>query len=263
MSFPEPLAFDTAAGFGLAGRSVLVTGGAHGLGVAIASAFVGAGARVAIVDRDAEALATAQRALGERGDVRPFVADVRDGNAVEAAVQGAAEAFGGLDVLVNDAAIYPTGAIEELPHETLLDVLATNVGGYASSARAALPALRASSAARIINISSITFFLGVPAGLGAYIASKGAVIGLTRALARELGPEGVTVNSIAPGAFPTRAESIIEDRAAYDRLILESQCIKRRGDVGDIAAAALFLGGDASSFITGQTIVVDGGWVFS
>jgi 3-oxoacyl-[acyl-carrier protein] reductase len=263
MSFPEPLAFAASAGLDVAGRSVLVTGAAHGLGVAIASAFVGAGARVAIVDQDAEALERARAELEQHGDVRAFEADVLDGNRVEAAVRGAVEAFGGLDVLVNDAAIYPTGTLEELSHETFIEVLAINVGGYARAARAALPALRGSRTARIVNVSSITFFLGFPAGLGAYITSKGGVIGLTRALAREHGPAGVTVNSIAPGAFPTRAENIIEDRAAYDRTILDSQCIKRRGEVGDIASAALFLASDAASFITGQTIVVDGGWVFS
>ena len=124
----------------------------------------------------------------------------------------------------------------------MLDV---NVAGYARMVQAAHPALAASGRGRVINLASITFYLGFPDGLGAYIASKGAVIGLTRALARELGPLGVTVNAIAPGAFPTRAEEIIEDRAAYDVQILSSQAIKRRGDVGDIAAAVLFLASDA------------------
>ena len=181
---------------------------------------------------------------------------------VAAAVHAAALTFEGIDVVINDAAIYPTGPIEGIASDDFLRVLNVNIGGYARVVRAAHPHLLASDAARIINIASITFYLGIPPGLTAYIASKGGVIGLTRALARELGPAGVTVNAIAPGAFPTRAEDIVADRVAYDRQVIVDQCVKRRGNVGDIACAALFLASDAASFISGQTLVVDGGWVF-
>jgi len=257
----EPLATEAHRRFDVSGLAVLVTGGAHGLGLAIASAFGGAGAKVAVADVDEAGLEQAARSLGDGTAI--FTLDVRDSQAVEEVVREAASAIGGLDVVVNDAAVYPTSTFDAMPTEEFASVLDVNVNGYARVARTAMPFLLGSPQPRLINMASITYFLGIPPGLSAYIASKGAVIGLTHALARELGPHGVTVNAIAPGAFPTRAEEIIDDRDAYDRQILESQCIKRRGDVGDIAAAALFLASDAASFITGQTLIVDGGWVFS
>jgi len=257
----EPIATDAARRFDLSGLAVLVTGAAHGLGLAIASAFAGAGAKLAVADLDEPALRDSARTIGDTTVVAPL--DVRDSDAVDDVVRRAASKLGGLDILVNDAAIYPTSSFDAMRPDDFAAVLDVNVSGYARLARSALPFLLASPQARIINMASITYFLGIPPGLSAYITSKGGVIGLTHALARELGPHGITVNAIAPGAFPTRAEEIIEDRDAYDQQILESQCIKRRGDVSDIAGAALFLASDAASFITGQTLIVDGGWVFS
>jgi NAD(P)-dependent dehydrogenase (short-subunit alcohol dehydrogenase family) len=256
----EPVAYDAHGRFDVSGRRVLITGAAHGLGLATATAFSGAGARVAALDRDEDGLRSIE---GTPAAELVQVVDVNDDGAVREAVRECVDALGGLDVVVNAAAYYPTAPLADPTAALLMDVLETNVGGYARVAGAAHEALRESSAGRVINFASITFYLGFPPGLGAYITSKGAVIGFTRALARELGPDGVTVNAIAPGAFPTRAEEIIEDPIAYDRVILDSQSLKRRGEVDDIAGAALFLGSDASSFITGQTLVVDGGWVFN
>jgi NAD(P)-dependent dehydrogenase (short-subunit alcohol dehydrogenase family) len=261
----EPTAFDAWTRFDLTGRRALVTGAGHGLGLAIATGFAGAGASTALFDVDAEAVAEAGSLIRDRHPgliIHTEALDVRDDASVRAAVDRAVTALRGLDILVNCAAIYPVAPIETMGPSVMLDVLDVNVAGYARMVQAAIPALTAEGRGRVVNLASITFYLGFPDGLGAYIASKGAVLGLTRALARELGPRGVTVNAIAPGAFPTRAEAIIEDRAAYDIQILSSQAVKRRGDVGDIAAAVLFLACDAASFITGQTLVVDGGWVF-
>jgi NAD(P)-dependent dehydrogenase (short-subunit alcohol dehydrogenase family) len=113
---------------------------------------------------------------------------------------------------------------------------------------------------RIINVASITFF-GPLAMLLDYVASKGGIVGFTRALAREIGSDGVTVNAIAPGAFPTAAERIHPDAEGYNRWVLEQQSLKRRGTPEDIGNLVVFLASDAASFITGQMIVIDGGWV--
>lgn len=262
--FVEPVAYEASARFDLTGRTVLITGAAHGLGLAVATAFVGAGAAVALLDFDEASLLARTAEMQLRGRASARVVDVRDDEAVQRAVDSVAAEFGGIDVVINDAAIFPTAPMTETKAGMLMAALDVNVAGQMRTVTAALPHLLASSYGRIINFSSVTYFLGEPAGLGAYIASKGAVIGLTRSLARELGTHGITANVIAPGAFPTRAEhGVHADQAAFDREVVEKQSIKRRGDVQDIATAVLFLASDAASFITGQTLLVDGGWAFN
>lgn len=258
----ESPAFAAKDTFDVTGRTVVVTGGAHGLGRAIVAAFAGAGARVVAFDNDAAGLKDLA-ALIDDATVVTIAGDVTVAEDVTATVDTAASTFGGIDVVVNAAAVYPTGPAGEVGDDEFLHVLNVNVAGYRRFINAAVAHPKRAASLAIVNFASITFYLGFPPGLSSYITSKGAVVGLTRALARELGPNGVRVNAIAPGAFPTRAEDIIEDRAAYDRQILESQCIKRRGTVADIASAALFLGSPASAFITGQTLAVDGGWTFN
>jgi NAD(P)-dependent dehydrogenase (short-subunit alcohol dehydrogenase family) len=120
--------------------------------------------------------------------------------------------------------------------------------------------MRARGGGKIVNISSVTFILGKWDRLLDYVSTKVAVVGFTRALARELGPENINVNCIAPGAFPTDAEKIHPDPEGYNRFVLENQSLKRRGTSNDIANAVLFLTSPMSDFITGQTLVVDGGW---
>lgn len=253
----EPLALGAERRFSIAGRVALVTGAAHGLGLGMASAFVSGGAKVALIDVDREALAAAERRLSEHGNVIAVHADVRDDVAVRSAVEATHTAFSRLDIVVNNAAIHEIQSLAEMDAAVSLDAMNVNTVGYLRVIAAARPHLVASRAGRVINIASITFYLGMPR-LGAYVASKGAVIGLTRVLARELGPSGVTVNAIAPGAFPTRVEETAP--AGWEESVLAAQSIKRRGHVGDVAAAAMFLASDAASFVTGQTISVDGGW---
>jgi NAD(P)-dependent dehydrogenase (short-subunit alcohol dehydrogenase family) len=260
MQRAEPDAFNASEGFDLSGRRALITGAAHGLGFAMATAFAGAGAAVAMLDVDAIALERAAQVVSARGRVCSAATDVQDSASVAASVSSCASSLGGVDVVVNCAAVFPRLNLADTDPQTYLNTLDVNAVGYMRVIRSALPLLAEGGKGRVINISSITFFAGFER-YNAYVASKGAVIGMTRALAREVGRTGTTVNAIAPGAFPTRIEEDEPDLASFEAHVLEQQCIKRRGHVRDVAAAALFLASDAASFISGQTLVVDGGWM--
>lgn len=165
-------------------------------------------------------------------------------------------------MVVNNAAIYPSKPFEDYTIEEHQFVQRVNVDAGIVAVQAALPGMRERGFGRIVNISSITISGGW-ANLSPYVASKSALIGLTRAWAREFGPYGVTVNAIAPGAFPTDAEKIHPDPEGYNRMVLDAQAIKRRGSAEDIAAAIAFFASDEASFITGQTLHVNGGWVMA
>jgi 3-oxoacyl-[acyl-carrier protein] reductase len=172
----------------------------------------------------------------------------------------AQEAFGGADILVNNAAIYPIGPWHEAEAAEWDEVFRVNVRGYFLLAKAVRPQMLARGGGSIVNVASVTFYFGEEELLS-YVASKGAVIGFTRSLAREAGPEGIRVNAVAPGAFPTAATAIHADQDALWDKVLTSQSIKRRGEVEDVALAIAFFAADDSRFVTGQTLLVDGGWM--
>ncbi|MEW6635481.1 MAG: glucose 1-dehydrogenase [Actinomycetota bacterium] len=244
----------------LEGRVAIVTGGGGGLAEGICGRLAAAGASVAAVDVSREKAERVAKMASQNGArCLPFEADVSDRASVEAMVEGVVGEFGGVDILVNNAAIYPLRPWTEIEEEEWDRVLSVNLKGYFLCARAAYPRMSGRGHGRIINVASITFFIGW-AGFLDYVSSKGGVIGFTRTLAREVGPEGITVNAISPGAFPTDAERVHPDQEALNRRILEQQCLKRRGTPEDVGNLVAFLASDAASFITGQTIEIDGGW---
>ena len=246
--------------FGLEGRVAIVTGAGGGLGQAICPGLAAAGAAVACVDVDESKAADVARSVEAAGGrAVPIEADISDPDAIRDATTHVIGELGGVDILVNNAAIYPRREWTEITAEEWDRVLAVNLRGYFLCARAVFDSMRERGRGRIINLSSLTFFIGFSHLLD-YVSSKGAVIGFTRSLAREVGPSGVTVNAIAPGAFPTDAEKIHPNPEQYNQFVLDQQSLKRRGTPEDIANLVVFLASDAASFITGQTIVIDGGW---
>jgi pyridoxal 4-dehydrogenase len=245
----------------LAGQAALVTGAARGLGYAAATRLAEDGARVALLDRDAERLAAAADALGSQGlAVLSHAVDLTDEEGVRAAVTAVLSAVGQIDVLVNNAGIYPHRPFEELSYAEWRHVLAVNLDSVFLCTHAVYPAMRQSRYGRIINVSSSTFFIGYP-GLAAYIASKGGIIGFTRALASEAGPHGITVNAVTPGLIATEGVLGGEEAGLFDEIVPE-QALPRRGEPEDIADCIAYLASPAAGFITGQTINVDGGHRF-
>ena len=243
------------------GKTAIVTGAGTGIGRSIAQLLAARGARVVVAGLQPERLfETVDGIVAAGGEAIAVDADVSDPAAIEAVAARAQEAFGGTDVLVNNAAIYPIGPWHEVDAAEWDDVFKTNVRGYFLMSKAVRPQMIARGGGAIVNLASVTFFTGESLLL-AYVASKGAVVGFTRALAREAGPEGIRVNAVAPGAFPTAATEIHADQDALWQNVLEAQSIKRRGEVEDVARAVAFFAGEDSRFVTGQTLLVDGGWM--
>lgn len=246
------------------GRTILYTGAAGGLGLDTSLLLMRRGATVVAIDNDPPKVAKLRDAAAtiETGRLVVSTADLSDLAGFRAELDRLIAELGGFDVVVNNAAIYPSKPFEDYSIEEHQLVQRVNVDAGVVAVQAALPGMRARGFGRIVNISSITISGGW-ANLSPYVASKGAMIGLTRAWAREFGPYGITVNAIAPGAFPTDAEKIHPDPEGYNRMVLDAQAIKRRGSAGDIAAAIAFFAADEASFITGQTLHVNGGWVMA
>lgn len=242
------------------GRSILYTGAAGGLGLPTTLAYLSAGAKVVVFDNDLVKIDALRKAADNSERLHIYEVDLSLPDEVRAAISAAIDETGGIDTLINNAAIYPSKPFMEFSLEEFQQVERINVESAVLCVQGTFPHMKEKNFGRIVNISSITFN-GSWTNLSAYIASKGALIGLTRAWAREFGQFGVSVNAISPGAFPTDAEKIQGDPAAYNQLCLDSQAIKRRGAPADIANALMFFTSVESEFITGQNLNVDGGWV--
>ena len=241
----------------------VVTGAGGALGRAIARRLAVDGHAVAVVDIDSDAVEVTRKDVAAHGGaVRSWTLDLRDGDAVSEMFDMVALQAGGTGILVNNAAIYPNTPFLEVSPAEYDDVVAVNQRGYWLCAQAAARQMIEGGGGTIINIASIVTHGGWT-GLASYAASKGAAVSLTRALARELGPYNIRVNTVSPGAFPTAAEEIHDNPEAYNEFVLEHQALKRRGTPDELAAVVSFLAGPDSSFVTGQTIEVNGGWVMS
>ena len=243
----------------IAGRGALITGAASGMGRATAHLFADEGAHVAVTDRGAEAVERVVREITDAGgSAAGWVMDVTDGEQVRAVVDAAAARFGRLDILVNNAGVALPNAIDAPDYldtwNTSLNVLLT---AHVRTVRAALPHLRRSDAARIVNVSS-TEGLGATRFASAYTAAKHGVIGLTRALAVDLGREGITVNCICPGPIRTGITDPIPEEAKRE-FARRRTILGRYGEPEEVAHATLGFVLPAASYVTGAVLVVDGG----
>ncbi len=245
------------------GKTVLVTGAAKGIGQAVAAHMVREGARVAMIDRDAAALAAAAAELNRltSGSALALTADVSRSAEVTRAVESAASQLNGLDVVVNNAGIHFARALDEYTDEEWQRIFAVNVNGAFYTIRAALPALRRSRGV-IVMVSSMTALVGQDRG-AAYVASKGALVSMTKALALELAADGIRVNCVCPAGVDTPLmrswAATLPDPDAVLRGQADMHLLKRLATADDIAAAIAFLASPAASFITGTIVPVEGG----
>jgi NAD(P)-dependent dehydrogenase (short-subunit alcohol dehydrogenase family) len=246
-------------------KVAIVTGGAQGIGRAIVEGLAAEGASVVIADlQGADAPAKALRGQGRRA--LEIACDVSDEAQVEAMTQAALRVFGGIDILVNNAGIYSSlvpKAFEEITTAEWRRMMDVNTLGVFLCCRAAVGPMRARGGGRIININSGTPFKGVPFLLH-YVASKGAITGITRGLAKELGPSNILVNGVAPGF--TLSEGVKANPVQLDKLSevsVKARSLARDQFPEDVVGAVTFLAGPDSAFITGQTLVVDGGAYFN
>lgn len=243
---------------GLAGKRVIVTGAAGGLGRAFAQAFAGAGCKV--IAGDVSDVSETVALLGDAGLGAKL--DVTSADSCQAVADQAQAEFGGLDVLVNNAALYgglQRSDFEEIDEALWDRVMAVNVKGVWQASRACTPLLRATGGGSIINIASATVFSGSPQWMH-YVASKGAVIAMSRVMAKELGRDDIRVNVLAPGFTMTEASlGLIDNARSYG---VDRAAIKRPIEAGDIVGGALYLASPHSAFMTGQTMIIDGGRQF-
>ncbi|ERF86645.1 SDR family oxidoreductase [Bradyrhizobium viridifuturi] len=241
-------------------RTVLVTGGGSGIGEAIVRQFINQGARVGFIDIDLTSSEQLLSDLGAQARVHFEHADLRDIGALRRAVAGIREALGPITILVNNAARDDRHAIEDVTPEFWDERIAVNLKHQFFSAQAVAPDMRQAGGGAIINIGSVSWVIG-QGNMPCYTTAKSAVQGLTRALARDLGPHNVRVNSILPGWIMTQRQQDLWLTPEGVAELMQRQCLKRKLVPDDIARVVLFFAADDSGACTNQSHIVDGGWV--
>src|SRR6185369_7317184 len=240
----------------LTGKVAFVTGSTRGIGLAIARALYGAGAKVAVVGRDQARAAAAAATLGERA--AGFACDVARGDQVEAAIAAAERALGPIDILVNNAGLTRDNILLRLSEADWDAVLDANLKGAFHTTRAVIKGMMKRRSGRIVNITSIVGLTGNK-GQANYAASKAGLIGFTKSVAKEYASRGVLVNCVAPGFIETDMTAALPEAARAT--LLEDIALGRLGRPEDVAGAVLFLASDLAGYVTGQVLVVDGGMV--
>jgi NAD(P)-dependent dehydrogenase (short-subunit alcohol dehydrogenase family) len=244
----------------LKGKVAVVTGGANGMGRGAALKLAAEAAAVEILDRQ-DARAVCEEIASAGGKANAMLCDTTDEAALERCARAIDDRHGRVDILVNNAGILQGRAPwHSTSREEMNRFLQVNFMGYFLAAKAMYPLLKRSKAGRIINVASRTFFLANP-GQMAYVAAKGAVWGMTRVLAKELGEENITVNAVAPGMIATPGTEAHSKEEAFDR-VMQNQAIKKRGKPEHLANLIAFLASDEADMITGQFMLADGGGYF-
>jgi 3-oxoacyl-[acyl-carrier protein] reductase len=241
-------------------RVALITGAATGIGESVAHLFADQGARVYLLDRNTEGCRAVAASIQARGGAASATdGDVRDAAGIRAWVQSALDDWGRIEILVNNAGVYPRQTFLDMSEAQWNEIQEINVKSMFHTLQAVLPHMVAARSGKVVNISSVTFHLGMSL-LTHYVASKGAVIGLTRSLAREMGPHNIHLNCVTPGAIQTAGEAnfVTQEQA---EAWMDSQCLHRRILPIDVARVCLFLSSPLSDGMSGQVLNVDGGWV--
>ena len=247
--------------FNLSGKAAIITGGSKGLGLAMAAGLASAGARLMLVNRNADEGAQAADELNRDFGIQAisFPADITDPAQTETMVSAAMDAFGQIDILINSAGINIRGAIDELTPDDFRKVMEVNVHGTWLCSRAVTPAMKRAGSGKIINLASTLGLVGL-ANRTPYTASKGAVVQMTRALALELAPFNINVNAICPGPFLTDMNVPIADTEEGKKFVVGATALGRWGHLREIQGAAIFLASDAATYMVGSLLTVDGGW---